>query len=589
MPATTKQFGLDYGSRIEVGMNSDGSINDSDMAGCLIKRKATIVGFDELGHPLIMMEGVDTKSGAWAIGTETHAREFKMNLGEVDFKVEKYYLLFSDKAFQKLITSSTKGTSDMKFDLKVGDRVIASLGASGGFSAVDWIETGKHIAGTVVGQKPDGSPLVYFDEGNQALWDATYNGAISCIDPTMASKVDVHSKRCNYIMSDGAVVSEKLYKAGKRPSVAQKDFFAVCDAFQVNATANREAGDHREFFKFVTDQLPASSYIYGDHIRDLLLKNKLAEVDKTDIFCADAINAKTLIAGLKSAFSQEYVVQARTFEDGEFTKEEWSIRYRCNMPNYKSFKVHIAYPKAGSTVKSPFENGGADVNAFMIKQGRILSNFHQKDINLALANLTKREFAVIGQLGKELLEELVKKGFTQIKGNQGKSNMSNAKSSDGLLDILKKDFHEAKYRVAADQLTHGVKEAMLLAVKGKGGTESQLEGVSMLLDSEIGDSGISLLLGLAIMYAPMISDDPRAQKLAESFRRNGMTTAGNLVLSTAMTTLLPLVQSVLAKMPADEEQVRVAEPTRIAAPVVEETHHLEEEVAVAPQGKQASL
>ena len=129
-----------------------------------------------------------------------------------------------------------------------------------------------------------------------------------------------------------------------------------------------------------------------------------------------------------------------------------------------------------------------------------------------------------------------------------------------------------------------------MAVKGKGGTESQLEGVSMLLDSEIGDSGISLLLGIAIMYAPMISDDPRAQKLAESFRRNGMTTAGNLVVSTAMSTLLPLVQSVLAKMPADEEQVRVAEtPARIAAPpVVEVTHHEEEEVA-PPQAKQASL
>ena len=583
---TKKEFGLDYGDRIEVGVrDSNGEISDADMAGCQIKRKATVVGFDEAGFPLIMMEGVDIRSGAWALESETHAREFKMNLATVDYKVEKYYLLFSDKAFQKLTTSSTKGTTDMKFDLKVGDRVIASLGASGGFSAVDWQETGKHISGTVVGQKPDGTPLVYFDEGNGALWDASYNGAVGNIDASMTGKVDVHSKRCNYIVGEGAFVSEKNYKAGKRPVAVSKDFFAVCDQLQVNATANREAGDHREFMKFVTDQLPTTSYIYGEHIRDLLLKNKLAENDKTDIFCADVASAKTLVTGLKAAFSNEYVVQARTFEEGELIKEEWSIRYRCNMPNYKAFKVHVAYPKVGSQVKSPFESGGADLNAFMIKQGRILSNFHQKDINIALANLSKKEFAVIGQLGKELLEELVKKGFTQTKGNKGVKSMSNVKQGDSLMALLKEDFKKSTYRVAADQMTAGVKEALVLLVKNKGGSASQLEGLMMLLDSEGGEAAISLLLGIGLLYAPMISDDPRAQKLAESFRQNGMTTAGNLVVSTALQTFLPVVQGVLAKMP-EEEQVRVHEPARIATPVEEVI--AEEEVA-APMAKQATL
>ncbi len=591
MTEVKKEFGLEYGDRIEVGMSSNGEINDSKIEGCLIKRKATVVGFDDCGFPLIELEGVDHLSGAWAIHTKDDAKVFRMNTSAVDYGADKYYLLFSDNAFCKLNTSSTKGPSDMKFDLKVGDRVIASLGASGGFSAAEWMEKGKHIAGTVIGQKPDGQPLIYFDEGNQSLWDASYNGAVSHISPSMAAKVDIHSKRCNYIVSESAFVTEKDYKAGRRPVVAQKDFFSVCDQMQVNGTANREAGDHREFVRHVVDQLPSSAFVYGEHIRDLLLKNKLAESEKTDIFCADTNSAKTLITGLKNSFSTEYVAQARVIEEDELIKEEWQIRYRNNMPNFRSFKVVVAYPKAGSKVTHPFDKAGADVNAFVIKQGRMLSNFFQKDVNVALANLTNKEYAAIGQLSKELVEELVKKGFTPTKGSKGvQSKMSNAKSGDGILEILKKDFHESKYRVAADQLTHGVKEAMLLAVKGKGGTESQLEGVSMLLDSEIGDSGISLLLGIAIMYAPMISDDPRAQKLAESFRRNGMTTAGNLVVSTAMSTLLPLVQSVLAKMPADEEQVRVAEsPARIAAPPVAEVTHEEEEATAPPQAKQASL
>lgn len=121
-----------------------------------------------------------------------------------------------------------------------------------------------------------------------------------------------------------------------------------------------------------------------------------------------------------------------------------------------------------------------------------------------------------------------------------------------LVDTLKDDAKEAAYRVAGTQITNGVKAALVKVFDGRGGKSEQMEMFKALLDSEVGDSLISLILGFGLNYAPKLKDDPRVQKLSEEFRINGMSVAGNAIVGAAMDTLLPVLNSALQSLPEEE-------------------------------------
>jgi len=126
------------------------------------------------------------------------------------------------------------------------------------------------------------------------------------------------------------------------------------------------------------------------------------------------------------------------------------------------------------------------------------------------------------------------------------------------VDMVKSDGTDAAYRVGAKQMTKAFKLATTNMLKGRGTKKSQINAIGEFLDTEFGESMISMLLGTGLNYMPGISNDPRAKKLAKEFRVEGMAQAGNLVADSVMQYLLPAVVSTLQSLP-EEGKIRVLE------------------------------
>jgi len=159
---------------------------------------------------------------------------------------------------------------------------------------------------------------------------------------------------------------------------------------------------------------------------------------------------------------------------------------------------------------------------------------------------------------KEVSEELKKWSNTRpvVKTNGKEEN-----KMENMKDMLKADAVEAGYRIAGRQMTKGVKTGILMLMKDKGMDGGKLEAIREVFDTEVGDAIISTLLGYGLTYVPQLKDDPRAAKLAEEFRVNGMAIAGNVAVDTAMQYLLPVVTEAMSALPAVEEKMRVEEHT----------------------------
>lgn len=107
-------------------------------------------------------------------------------------------------------------------------------------------------------------------------------------------------------------------------------------------------------------------------------------------------------------------------------------------------------------------------------------------------------------------------------------------------DTFKSDLRDAGYRVASTQLTKAAKAALLACFKTDGVTNSKLEVIKELLETEFGSAFISAIIGYAITYSPnKFSKDPRVAKLAEEFRINSMTIAGNEIVSSVIKNVIP--------------------------------------------------
>ena len=126
-----------------------------------------------------------------------------------------------------------------------------------------------------------------------------------------------------------------------------------------------------------------------------------------------------------------------------------------------------------------------------------------------------------------------------------------------MFDMLKQNATTAAYRVATVQMTSGVKAAIIKVMENKGQSSERIQALKEMLDTEAGSAAVSTLLGFALQYLPMVSNDPRALKLAEEFRVNGMAVAGNLVADMALEHVMPIIMSALANLPAENATTAV--------------------------------
>jgi hypothetical protein len=125
------------------------------------------------------------------------------------------------------------------------------------------------------------------------------------------------------------------------------------------------------------------------------------------------------------------------------------------------------------------------------------------------------------------------------------------------IPAFKHQLTEAGYRVAATQLTLGVRRAIVSAVESKGASHEQLESVANFLDSDAGVAIFSIAMGFGLPHLPKIGNDVRAEKLAKELRVLGMTTAGNAACDLIFKELFSAIQKAVVEIP--EETVRVEE------------------------------
>lgn len=132
--------------------------------------------------------------------------------------------------------------------------------------------------------------------------------------------------------------------------------------------------------------------------------------------------------------------------------------------------------------------------------------------------------------------------------------------------MIKKDATNAAYRVAAKQINTGVRSAIIEVLKKKGANSTQIEGITMFIESELGAALLSTATGYGLSYAPVINKDPRAQRLATEFRINGMATAGNALVEALFGQFMPVITDALNALPAAEEEaveIETSTPARL--------------------------
>ena len=144
-------------------------------------------------------------------------------------------------------------------------------------------------------------------------------------------------------------------------------------------------------------------------------------------------------------------------------------------------------------------------------------------------------------------------------------------SKVNVLDTVKTDATDAAYRVGSKQMSKAVKTAITNVMKSKKTKKSQINAVGEFLDTELGEALISIAMGMGLTYAPVISDDPRAKRLAKEFRVEGMATAGNLVMDTVMTSLAPAILDTLKALPEDSKEEQSKEEEEVEEEKVIET------------------
>lgn len=139
--------------------------------------------------------------------------------------------------------------------------------------------------------------------------------------------------------------------------------------------------------------------------------------------------------------------------------------------------------------------------------------------------------------------------------SKDQTNMSNTKTPG---QIFKSDLEKSAYRVAARQSAKAAKTAILSIVKSKDTDKRKqnktASAVQEILDTDLGTYGVSEALGWMLTYAPGLKEHPRAQKLAEELRVEGLAGAGDMAFDKIMQTLVPSMVSVLNSLPAVEQE-----------------------------------
>jgi hypothetical protein len=117
------------------------------------------------------------------------------------------------------------------------------------------------------------------------------------------------------------------------------------------------------------------------------------------------------------------------------------------------------------------------------------------------------------------------------------------------------DFGEAKWRVAARQITDLAKAPLLVAVTKNLGPDDVLrQRLAQFLDSDLGEAFVQGLLGMGLSGLPF--DHPALHRLARELRIEGMAGAGDVVASMVTGPVIEALAGLARQNPAMAQELR---------------------------------
>ena len=114
-------------------------------------------------------------------------------------------------------------------------------------------------------------------------------------------------------------------------------------------------------------------------------------------------------------------------------------------------------------------------------------------------------------------------------------------------EMVLSDSEKAAYRIGARNTVKLGQGAITKALEAQGGDKAAALGA--MLNTEVGHSVVSGIMGALLTTLPQFQNDTRVQKLAEELRVNGMATLGNTVVDQLTEIVAPAMSAMVQNLP----------------------------------------
>jgi hypothetical protein len=134
------------------------------------------------------------------------------------------------------------------------------------------------------------------------------------------------------------------------------------------------------------------------------------------------------------------------------------------------------------------------------------------------------------------------------------------------ISTFRNEVEAAGYRVAAHQAISFSKEALLSLLKSRNATNEYIASISNLLDTEFGRTIVAMSLGLLISHTASDTDNLRLTRFAKECRIQSLTTMGNAVINSVISSALEALKS---SPPVKEIDIELLDESSFALDVEE--------------------
>lgn len=389
-------------------------------------------------------------------------------------------------------------------------------------------------------------------------WLKDFSEFASIVDKYL-KPAPIEDKKKLFNMTNGFIESTKEESAIKEepfeiiPSVVRPEYrtILIClrdEWFECTNTSG-PSEIHREFQNLIGASL-YDEYRFSKGLKDLLKLIKAApfplsyknlskynEVQQTIEQIISKINKDYYI--LNSPEYKQKLAEHKRIEREKTLTEAKKVLFDPHFKeeNFKSVAKNIS-PESIKTFEKLLEEVKAD------KDFKI--NFHD--------TITLEDFPLYKNSQKKEMSEM--KNYPKAQEN-----------APTMIDKFKADGMDAGYRVARRQIMKIVKSALINVLEKNKTKKTQIRAFAEFLTTELGESMMLGLVGVATEHVPGIKDNHIALRLAKEARVEAMAIVGNFGADAITSSLLPEVMGVLNKLGETEKKLRVSSVTEQTKPL----------------------